>query len=131
MSMTDPLSDMFTRLRNAGMARFEKVDVPFSNVKVSIVKILKDEGFVKNYKIIKEMGQTAIRIYLKYEGSKSVIKEIKRISKPSRRIYVGKDEVPKIRQGLGIAILSTSKGVMADRAARDAAVGGELLCQVW
>ncbi|MFH1147629.1 MAG: 30S ribosomal protein S8 [Pseudomonadota bacterium] len=131
MSMTDPLSDMLTRLRNAGMARFEKVDVPFSNVKVSIVKILKDEGFVKNYKIIKEMGQTAIRIYLKYEGSKSVIKEIKRISKPSRRIYVRKDEIPKIRQGLGIAIVSTSKGVMADRAAREAAVGGELLCQVW
>lgn len=130
--MTDPLSDMLTRIRNGSMARFEKVDMPFSNLKASIARVLKDEGFIKNFKIIKDMGQTALRIYLKYEvGNKSVINRIKRISKPSRRIYVGSNDIPKIMQGLGVAILSTSKGIMTDRSAREAAIGGELLCEIW
>lgn len=132
MCMTDPLGDMLTRIRNGSMARFEKVDMPFSNIKANIAKVLKEEGFIKNFKVVKDMGHSAIRIYLKYDGgSKSVISEIKRISKPSRRIYVRHDEIPKVMQGLGIAILSTSKGIMADKTARETRIGGELLCQVW
>ncbi len=132
MCMTDPLSDMLTRIRNGSMARFDKVDVPFSNMKASIAAVLKEEGFIKNHKIVKEKGHKILRIYLKYDtGSKSVINSIKRMSKPSRRLYVGREEIPKVMQGLGMAILSTSKGIMTDKEARRNAVGGELLCEVW
>lgn len=131
MCMTDPLSDMLTRIRNGGMARFDKVDIPFSNMKVSIARVLKEEGFIKNYKIVKDKGYTLVRIYLKYDAShKNIINSIKRISKPSQRVYVRRDDIPKVMQGLGVAILSTSKGIMTDKEARRNAVGGELLCEV-
>lgn len=132
MCMTDPLSDMLTRIRNGGLARFDKADVPFSNLKADIAKVLKEEGFIKNYKVIKEKGHKILRIYLKYDASnKGAINSIKRISKPSRRFYVRHDNVPKVMQGLGVAILSTSRGVMTDKEARKNAVGGEVLCEVW
>ncbi|MEW6327459.1 MAG: 30S ribosomal protein S8 [Thermodesulfobacteriota bacterium] len=132
MCMTDSLSDMLTRIRNGGKARFEKVDIPFSNMKADVARVLKEEGFIKNYKIIKDKGHTILRIYLKYdEDNKSIFNSIKRISKPSRRVYVRQEDIPKVMRGLGIAILSTSKGIMTGEGARKNAVGGELLCQVW
>lgn len=132
MCMTDPLSDMFTRIRNGGMVRFDKADVPFSNLKVDVARVLKEEGFIKNYKVVKEKGRKVLRIYLKYDANnKSTINSIKRVSKPSQRSYVRQDNIPRVMQGLGIAILSTSKGIMTDKEARRSAVGGELLCEVW
>lgn len=132
MCMTDSLSDMLTRIRNGGKARFEKVDIPLSNMKANVARVLKEEGFIKNYKIVKDKGHTILRIYLKYdEGNKSIFSSIKRISKPSRRVYVRQEDIPKVMRGLGIAILSTSKGIMTGGEARKNTVGGELLCQVW
>jgi small subunit ribosomal protein S8 len=132
MCMTDSLSDMLTRIRNGGKARFEKVDMPFSNMKANVARVLKEEGFIKNYKIVKDKGHTILRIYLKYdESNKSIFSSIKRISKPSWRVYVRQEDIPRVMRGLGIAILSTSKGVMTGEEARKNAVGGELLCQVW
>jgi small subunit ribosomal protein S8 len=130
--MTDSLSDMLTRIRNGGKARFEKVDIPFSNMKANVARVLKVEGFIKNYKIVKDRGHTMLRIYLKYdEGNKNIFSSIKRISKPSRRVYVRQEDIPRVMRGLGIAILSTSKGIMTGEEARKNTVGGELLCQVW
>ncbi len=133
MGMTDPLADLITRLRNGNKARHEKVDVPASNLKVHIARILKDEGYVKNYKVIKDGKQGVLRIYLKYEGEtkKQVIAGLRILSKPGRRHYVGRDEIPLVMRGLGLSILSTSKGVLTDREARKLNVGGELLCSVW
>lgn len=132
MCMTDSLSDMLTRIRNGGKARFEKVDIPFSNMKANVARVLKVEGFIKNYKIVKDRGHTILRIYLKYdEGNKNIFSSIKRISKPSRRVYVRQEDIPKVMRGMGIAILSTSKGVMTGEEARKNTVGGEFLCQVW
>jgi len=130
--MTDSLGDMLTRIRNGAKARFEKVDIPFSNMKANVARVLKEEGFIKNYKIVKDKGNTILRIYLKYdESSMSIFNSIKRISKPSRRFYVGHEDIPKVMRGLGIAVLSTSKGIMTGEEARKNAIGGELLCQVW
>jgi len=130
--MTDSLSDLLTRIRNGGKARFEKVDIPFSNMKANVARVLKEEGFIKNYKIVKDKGHTILRIYLKYdESNKSIFNSLKRISKASRRVYVRQEDIPKVMRGLGIAILSTSKGIMTGEEARKNAVGGELLCQVW
>jgi small subunit ribosomal protein S8 len=130
--MTDSLSDMLTRIRNGGKARFEKVDIPSSNMKANVARVLKEEGFIKNYKIVKDKGHTILRIYLKYdESNKSIFSLIKRISKPSRRVYVRQEDIPRVMRGLGIAILSTSKGIMTGEEARKNTVGGELLCQVW
>jgi len=132
MSMTDPLADMFTRIRNGSKEKFEKVDVPSSKMKREIVKILKDEGFIKNFKVVTDdLKHEMIRIFLKYDANKKGIIHIKRISKPGRRVYMGVNRVPSVMSGLGISILSTPKGMLTDRAARQANVGGEVLCYVW
>lgn len=130
--MTDPIADMLTRIRNGKMAKLQKVDVPSSNMKVNVANVLKAEGFIKNYKVIADQKQGVLRVYLKYIDEKdSVINEIKRVSKPGSRRYVPSDEIPNVKNGMGIAILSTSKGILSDRAAREAGVGGELICTVW
>jgi len=132
MSMTDPIADMLTRIRNANMAKLQKVDIPSSNMKVSIANVLKAEGFIKNYKVIPDQKQGVLRVYLKFIDEKdSVINEIKRISKPGGRVYVASEDIPKVKNGLGVAILSTSKGILADKTAREAGVGGELICTIW
>jgi len=132
MSMTDPLADMLTRIRNGGMASHQKVDIPCSNLKVAVATVLKEQGYIKNFKTIKEDPQDVLRVYLKYDDlNEPVIHEIKRVSTPGRRVYVGKDEIPPVKNGLGCAVLSTSRGVLNDNAARDAQVGGEVLFTVW
>jgi len=132
VSMTDPIGDMLTMIRNACSAKHGKVDIPASNLKREIVRILMEEGFIKNYAYIEDNRQGILRLYLKY-GSKgeSIIKGLRRISRPGRRRYVKKDEIPRVLNGLGIAIISTSKGVFPDRDARRIGVGGEVLCYVW
>ena len=132
MSMTDPLANMFTLIRNGSKAKFEKVDIPFSKMKQEIAKILKEEGFIKNFKAVTNDNQReVIRIFLKYDASRKGIIHIKRISKPGRRIYVGNDKIPSVMSGLGISVLSTPKGILIDKSARKANVGGEVLCYVW
>ena len=132
MAISDPIADMLTRIRNAAKAKFNSVDIPGSTVKIELAKILKSEGFIRNYKFLKDGKQGILRVYLKYgEGQSRVIYELKRISKPSRRVYVKCKEIKPVYNGLGIAILSTSKGVMTDKRARQEKVGGEILCQVW
>jgi small subunit ribosomal protein S8 len=132
MSMTDNIGDMLTRIRNGGKARFDKVDIPASRMKISLARIFKDEGFIKNYKVIKDNKQGILRVYLKYDDQNlPLIQRIERVSKPSRRVYAGVEELPKVQGGLGVAVVSTSKGVMTDRQARKLGVGGEILCQVW
>lgn len=132
MSMTDPIADMLTRIRNGQMARLERVDIPSSKVKVAIARILKDEGFIKNFKLIKDQKQGILRVFLKYtQGNVPVMKGIKRVSKPGRRVFVRSSEIPPVLSGLGVGILSTSKGVMTDRDAKQQNVGGEMICAVW
>ncbi|MEA3362072.1 MAG: 30S ribosomal protein S8 [Thermodesulfobacteriota bacterium] len=132
MSMTDPMADMLTRIRNAGMASHAKLDMPSSNVKVAVANVLKDLGYIKNTKVISDSKQSILRIYLKYDNNQvPIIHEIKRISTPGRRVYVGKNEIPRVKNGLGASILSTSKGVLDDVSARQAQVGGEVICTVW
>ncbi|MBN1935820.1 MAG: 30S ribosomal protein S8 [Anaerolineae bacterium] len=133
--MTDPIADMLTRLKNAVLAGHTSVVFPSSKLKLSVVRILKDEGYIQNYDVIPERPQPKIRVWLKYMGErknrKSVIVGLKRVSKPGARIYADKDEIPWVLNGVGIAVLSTSKGIMADRQARQAGVGGEVICYVW
>jgi small subunit ribosomal protein S8 len=132
MAITDPIADLLTRIRNAGKAKFSSVDVPGSKLKMEIVKILKDEGFIRNYKFLKDGKQGILRIYLKYgSGQKSVIFGMKRISTPGRRMFIGSKDIKPVYNGMGIAILSTSRGVMTDARARKENVGGELLCNIW
>jgi small subunit ribosomal protein S8 len=132
MSMSDPLADMLTRIRNAGMEKFSHVEIPLSNIKKGISDILKNEGYINDYQIIDDNKQGTIRINLKYDRQQvRVITGLKRISKPGRRIYCKSDEIPKVLNGLGIGILSTSKGIMTDLQARNNKIGGELLCEVW
>jgi small subunit ribosomal protein S8 len=132
MSFTDPVADMLTRIRNASHARHEKVLVPRSRLKVRIAEVLREEGFIKDFVIHDDGPQGAITILLKYSADREpAISEIKRVSKPGLRRYVPTDEIPRVLNGMGIAILSTSKGVMADREARQQKVGGELICTVW
>lgn len=132
MSMSDPIADMLTRIRNAIMASFETVDVPSSGLKINLAKILKSEGFIKNFKIIPDKKQGIIRIFMKYDDKgKSVIVGLKRVSKPSCRVYTKSERIPPVLNGFGISILSTSKGVMTDRQARKLGVGGEILCSIW
>jgi small subunit ribosomal protein S8 len=132
MVMTDPIADLLTRIRNGCMARFEKVDIPASKLKLGIAKVLKEEGYIKNYKLIKDKRQGILRIFLKYdEENASVISGIERVSKPSCRLHVGHEQIPSVFNGLGTAIISTSKGILADRDARKQKVGGEILCKVW
>lgn len=132
MSMTDTIADLLTRIRNANTAKHEKVDIPSSKIKAEIVRILKEEGYVKNVKVVNEGKHSTLRVYLKYTAdNQGVISGIERVSRPGRRVYVAKDDIPRVLSGLGIAVVSTSKGMMTDRAARHASVGGELVCKVW
>ena len=131
MHITDPIADMLTRIRNANSARHDTVDVPASNMKKSIAQILLDEGYIKSYQIVDDGTQGVIHITLKYNGKDKVITGLRRVSKPGLRVYVGADELPRVLRGLGIAIVSTSKGVMTDKQARKEHVGGEVLAFVW
>ena len=132
MQITDPIADMLTRIRNAGSAKHETVDVPASKMKKAIAQILFDEGYIKSFQLIDDGTQGIIRITLEYlPGKEKAIQGLRRVSKPGLRVYAGADELPKVLKGLGIAIVSTSKGVMTDKAARAAHVGGEVLAFVW
>lgn len=132
MAMTDPISDMLVRIRNAIKAKHEKVNIPASKLKNEIAVILKEEGFIKNFKLIKDRKQGILRIYLKYENeTESVIQGLKRISKPGCRIYATQENIPMVLNGMGVAILSTNKGVLTDKICREQKVGGEVLCHVW
>ncbi len=132
MTITDPISDMITRISNASKTKKEKVDIPASKLKAEIARVLKNEGFVSNYKVIEDRKQGILRVYLKYTPDKrSVITGIKKISRSSRRAYKGTTELPRILAGLGIAVISTSKGLMTDKEARLAKIGGEVICYVW
>jgi small subunit ribosomal protein S8 len=132
MAITDPIADMLTRIRNAGKAKFTSVDIPASKLKVELAKVLKSEGYIKNYKFVKDDKQGVLRIYLKYGlGNINIIYGLERISKPSRRIYVRGKDIKPVLNGLGISILSTSKGILTDRQARSENVGGEILCKIW
>ncbi len=133
MQITDPIADMLTRIRNASNAKHDTVDVPASNMKKAIAQILLDEGYIKNFQTINDGTQGVIRITLKYvqPGKEKAISGLRRVSKPGLRVYAGADELPRVLRGLGIAIVSTSKGVMTDKKAREAHVGGEVLAFVW
>jgi len=132
MAISDPIADMLTRIRNGAKAKFNSVDIPGSTLKTEVAKILKNEGYVRNYKFLKDGKQGILRVYLKYgEAQSNVIYGLKRISKPSRRVYVRCKEIKPIYNGMGIMILSTSKGIMTDKKARQEKVGGEILCHVW
>ena len=132
MVMTDPIADFLTRIRNANMVYMDKVEIPASKTKKGLAEILKEEGFVKDVEYIEDGKQGVIRVYLKYGANREkVINGLKRISKPGLRVYAGKDELPKVLGGLGIAIISTSKGLMIDKKARKEGLGGEVICYVW
>lgn len=131
MVVTDPIADMLTRIRNANIARIKQVEVPASNIKKELARLLKEEGYIQDYEVIEDNKQGMIRLYLKFNGKKRVITGLKRISRPGLRVYVEKDQIPKVLGGLGIAILSTSKGIVTDKVARQLGVGGEVLCFVW
>lgn len=130
--MSDPIADLLTRIRNAVQARHSSVIIPRSNLKLEIVKLLKQEGFLEGYIDLQESDYGKIKVFPKYDaGSRGVIRGLKRVSRPSRRVYVGKDDIPWVRNGLGVAILTTPRGVLTDRQARSEGVGGEVLCYVW
>ncbi len=132
MNMTDPIADLITRIRNGVRAKLPKIDVPLSKLKVEIARILKDEGYVSNFKISEDGKQGMLRIYLKYgPGMERVITDLQRVSRPGCRIYCGKDQIPRVYGGLGINVLSTSKGLMTGRSAAREGVGGEILFNVW
>jgi small subunit ribosomal protein S8 len=130
--VTDPVSDMLARIRNGSLAEHEKVDIPSSKLKVRLAEILKEEGFIKNFRLIEDKRQGVLRVYLKYgPGQERVISGLRRVSKPGRRLYVAADRIPSVLGGMGVAILSTPRGVLTDRESRKAKVGGEVLCYVW
>jgi small subunit ribosomal protein S8 len=129
--MTDPISDMLTRVRNASSAKHKRVDMPVSRLKTEIARILRDNHFIHDFKILDDGRHGVLRIYLKYYEDQPVIRNVSRVSRPGRRIYKGADELPRVRNGLGLAIVSTSKGVMSDRQARSQKVGGEVMALVW
>ncbi len=132
MTMTDPIADMLTRIRNANTALHNSVEVPASKIKIALAGTLKEEGFIEDFELVQDNKQGVIRIKLRYEsGRRKIITGIKRISKPGLRVYAKKDEIPRVLGGLGIAIISTSQGVMVDKKARAAGLGGEVLCYVW
>ena len=132
MSMNDPIADMLTRVRNAGLARLEKVQVPSSKLKKRVVEILEEEGFLKGHRFIDDGQQGPIEIDIRYDNDRQiVIRKLARISKPGRRVYAKCDDIPKIKNGLGVCIVSTSQGVVTDREARRRRIGGELVCEVW
>ena len=130
--VTDPIADMLTRIRNTILLKGEKVDIPASKMKVEIAKILKEEGLIRSYKIIRDKKQGILRITLKYAPNNTpLISGLQRVSKPGRRVYVGKGEIPKVMGGVGIAILTTPKGILSDKECRKEGVGGEVLCYIW
>jgi small subunit ribosomal protein S8 len=132
MAISDPIADMLTRIRNAAKAKFNSADVPASKLKTELARVLKDEGYIKNYKFIQDGKQGILRIYLKYgPGQKATIYGIERVSKPSRRVYTKSKDIKPVYNGMGISILSTSRGIMTDRKARQENVGGEVLCNIW
>ncbi|MFZ2632974.1 MAG: 30S ribosomal protein S8 [Desulfosalsimonadaceae bacterium] len=132
MSMSDPMADMLTRIRNAGRAKHKSVDIPGSQMKTALAGVLKEEGFIRNFKFIKDNKQGILRVYLKYEqNDRHVIYGIQRVSRPSRRVYVGSKDIKPILNGLGISVLSTSKGLLTDKQARNENIGGEVLCAIW
>jgi small subunit ribosomal protein S8 len=132
MNLTDPVADFLTRIRNSIRARHQKLDVPASKLKAEIARILKDEGYIANYKPTEENGQKVIRVYLKYgTNNEAAIRDLQRVSRPGCRVYVGRDEIRRVQGGLGISIMTTPKGVMTGRQARREGVGGEILCEVW
>ena len=132
MKLTDPVADMLARIRNAISARHQKVDVPTSKLKVEIARILKEEGYIANYKATEEEGHSVVRIYLKYDGNnEAAISNVERVSRPGCRVYVRRTEIPRVLGGLGINILTTPRGVMTGQQARKQGVGGEVLCEVW
>ena len=130
--VTDPVADMLARIRNGSLAEHEKVDIPSSKLRVRLAEILKEEGFIKNVRLIEDKRQGVLRVYLKYgPGQERVISGLRRVSKPGKRLYVGADRIPSVLGGMGVAILSTPQGVLTDRESRKAKVGGEVLCYVW
>ncbi len=129
--MTDPIADMLTRIRNAGSAGHRWADIPLSKLKVEVARLLKENAYVHDYKVLNDGRHGLVRVYLKYYEGKHVIRRISRVSRPGWRRYVGVDEIPRVRNGLGMAMLSTSRGLLSDRAAREAKVGGELLAVIW
>ena len=132
MSMSDPIADMLTRIRNGILVSYDTVDIPNSKIKLNLAKILKNEGFIKNYKVIKDNRQGILKIFLKYdEKGNPLISGLKRVSKPSARIYAKKDKIPLILNGYGINILSTSKGLVTDKEAKKTGIGGEIICSIW
>ena len=132
MSMTDPLADMFTRIRNGSKAKFEKVDIPSSKIKKEIARVLKEEGFIKNYRMVtSDQPREIIRVFLKYDSGRKGVIRIRRVSRPGRRVYVGTGKIPFVMGGLGVSILSTPKGILTGKASREAHVGGEVLCYIW
>jgi small subunit ribosomal protein S8 len=132
MSMTDPIADMLTRIRNACGSKHRRVDVPASKVKLEIARLLKESNFIQDYRLVdSENGRPALRVILKYAGGQPVIRQLQRVSTPGLRRYVGVEEIPRVRNGLGVAILSTSQGLMTDRQARQARTGGEVVALVW
>ena len=132
MTMTDPIADMLTRIRNAIMASYETVDIPVSKMKINIAKVLRAEGFIRNYKVLSGKKHKVLRILLKYDSvGESVILGLQRVSKPGCRVYTQRDRMPKVLNGYGMNILSTSKGILTDKQAAEAGVGGEILCSVW
>ena len=132
MTMTDPIADMLTRIRNALKASHEMVDIPSSKLKINMAKVIKSEGYIRNFKIVSDGQHRRIRVFLKYdENGVPIIGGLKRVSKPSCRVYEGYEDIPKVLNGFGISIVSTSKGLMTDRQARKSNVGGEILCSMW
>jgi small subunit ribosomal protein S8 len=130
--MTDPVADLLTRIRNASRAEHEKVDIPASKLKVRVIEILKEEGFIKSFRVLDDKITGTLRVYLKYgPGNEKIISGIVRVSKPGRRVYVTRDRIPSVLGGMGVAILSTSRGVMTDREVRKQGLGGEVLAYVW
>jgi small subunit ribosomal protein S8 len=132
MNLTDPVADFLTRIRNSIRARHQKLDVPASKLKAEIARILKEEGYIANYKPTEENGQKVLRVYRKYgPNNEAVIRDLQRVSRPGCRVYLGRDEIRRVQGGLGISIMTTPKGVMTGRQARREGVGGEILCEVW
>ncbi len=132
MALTDPIADMLTRVRNAGKAKFNSVDIPGSKMKTELARVMKEQGYIRNYKFIKDGKQGILRVYLKYtDDNAHVIQEINRVSKPSRRVYVGAGDVKSFYNGMGISVLSTSRGILTDKQARKEHVGGEVICNIF
>lgn len=131
MILTDPIADMLTRIRNANMVRHASVDIPASKTKKRLAEILLEEGFIESFEVVEDNKQGVLRVVLKYNGKDRVITGLKRISKPGLRVYANKNEVPRVLGGLGVAVISTSKGVVTDKVARELGVGGEVICYVW